>query len=232
MKKSTPLIGLALGALLVPAAGFAADHIDSPAAVAEPAADITDLFAWMSADAAKVNLVLDVTPFAGADSKFSDAVQYVFHVNSSTGYGEAQTETLILCQFNAAGAIACWAGADEYLAGDASAEAGLSSDSGALKVFAGLRNDPFFMEFTGFTQAVETVIAAASGLEFDDQGCPAVDEATSGVLVGQLQSGADGAPASDTFAGANVLAIVVQVDKAVVTAGGPILSVWASTNAR
>lgn len=232
MKKYTPLLGLALGALLVPEATFAADHIDSPAAVAEPAADITDLFAWMSADAAKVNLVLDVTPFAGADSNFSDAVQYVFHVNSSTGYGEAQTETLILCEFDAAGAIACWAGADEYLAGDASAEAGLASESGALKVFAGLRNDPFFMEFTGFSQAVATVISAASGLTFDDQGCPAVDEGTSGVLVGQLQSGTDGAAASNTFAGANVLSIVVQVDKALVTTGGPILSVWASTNAR
>lgn len=232
MKKSTPLLGLALGALLVPAATFAADHIDSPAAVSEPAADITDLFAWMTPDAAKVNLVLDVSPFAGADSKFSDAVQYVFHVNSSTGYGEAQTETVILCQFDAAGAISCWAGADEYITGDASAEQGLSSDSGALKVFAGLRNDPFFMEYTGFLNAIDTVIGAASSLEFDADGCPAVDEGTSAVLVGQLQSGADGAAASDTFAGANVLSIVVQVDKALVTSGGPILSVWASTHSR
>ena len=34
----------------------------------------------------------------------------------------------------------------------------------------------------------------------------------------------------DTFAGANVLSLVVQVDKDLVTAGGPLLSVWASTH--
>jgi len=230
MKISTPLLGLALGAVLIPAASYAADHIDSPTAVGEPAADITDLFAWMSSDASKVNLVLAVSPFAGAESKFSDAVQYAIHVNSSTGYGEAQTETLILCQFDTAGAIECWAGADEYLSGDASAEQGLASSSGAFKVFAGLRNDPFFMENVGFNEAVSVVVGAAGALTFDGDGCPGVDAATSGVLVGQLQSGADGAAATDTFAGANVLSLVVQVDKALLTGGGPILSVWASTH--
>ncbi len=230
MKKSTPFLGLALGAILVPAISLAADHIDSPAAVADPSADITYLFAWMSSDASKVNLVLNVSPFAGAESQFSDAVQYAFHVNSSTGYGEAQTETLVICQFDAAGVVECWAGADEYVKGDASREQGISADSGAMKVFTGLRDDPFFMEFTGFTNAVSTVVGAASSLTFDDDGCPALDEATSNLLVGQLQSGLDGAAASDTFAGSNVLSLVVQIDKDVVTAGGPILSVWASTH--
>ena len=230
MKKSTPLIGLAIGALLMPAISLAADHIDSPAAVADPAADITDLFAWMSSDASKVNLVLNVSPFAGTESQFSDAVQYAFHVNSSAGYGEAQTETLIVCEFDAAGTVECWAGADEYVTGDASAEAGIATESGALKVFAGLRNDPFFMENTGFNTAVSTVIGAASSLTFDEQGCPALDEATSNLLVGQLQSGADGAAATDTFAGSNVLSLVVQVDKSLVNSGGPLLSVWGSTH--
>jgi hypothetical protein len=232
MKFRTPRLALVLGALLVPAAGHAADHIDSPAAVAEPAADITDLFSWMSPDAEKVNLVLDVTPFAGADSKFSDAVQYVFHINSSVGYGMPQTETQILCQFDAASQVQCWLGDEDYAAGDASAEAGLMSWGGGMRVFTGLRNDPFFMEFGGFTETVGAVIAAAPSLSFDGSGCPALDSATSGVLVGQLQSGPDGAPASDTFAGANVLSLVIQVDKNLVNAGGSILGVWASTHSR
>lgn len=232
MKKSTPFLGLAIGAVLVPAISLAADHIDSPAAVAEPSADITDLYAWMSSDASKVNLVLNVSPFAGSDSTFSDAVQYVFHVNSSSGYGEPQTETQIVCQFDAAGAVECWAGAEDYVKGDASDDQGIVSDSGAMRVFAGLRNDPFFMEFTGFTNTVSTVIGAASSLTFDDQGCPALDEDTSNLLVGQLQSGLDGAPASDTFAGSNVLSLVVQVDKELVNANGAILSVWGSTHTR
>lgn len=231
MKKLTTFLGLALSAaVVVPAISLAADHIDSPAAVADPSGDITDLFAWMSSDASKVNLVLNVSPFAGTDSTFSDALQYVFHVNSSSGYGEAQTETLIICQFDSAGVAECWAGADNYAKGDASGEQGITTSTGAMKVFTGLRNDPFFMEFTGFTNAVSTVVGAAAGLTFDAEGCPALDEPTSSLLVGQLQSGLNGAAATDTFAGANVLSIVVQVDKEVVTPGGSIVSVWASTH--
>jgi hypothetical protein len=65
----------------------AADHIDSPAAAADPAADLTDLFAWTSEDASKVNLVLNWHHMAPASAEFSNAVAYVIHVNSSAGYG-------------------------------------------------------------------------------------------------------------------------------------------------
>lgn len=64
----------------------AADHVDSPGAVADPTADITDLFAWTNANANKINLVMNVGPF-GAAAGFSDAVTYVFHVESTTAYG-------------------------------------------------------------------------------------------------------------------------------------------------
>src|SRR5262245_62786753 len=84
---------------------FGADHIDAPAATAEPAADITDLYAWMSSDGKKVELALDVSPFAASTSKFSDAVQYVIHVNSSSAFGQTQTETKVICQFSTAGAV-------------------------------------------------------------------------------------------------------------------------------
>lgn len=230
MRHLTRHIVFALAGLAMATPALAADHIDSPAATAEPAADISDLYAWMTPDASKVNLVLNVSPFAGADSSFSDAAVYAFHVNSSAGYGMDQTETLILCKFADAAIIECWAG-DEYVTGDPSSLEGITSEGGGLKVFAGLRNDPFFMEFTGFTNAVATATGAAPGLVFDEAGCPAVDEATSAALVGLLTSGTDGAPASDTFAGSNVLSLVVQVDKSVLTGGGPLLGVWASTHA-
>jgi Domain of unknown function (DUF4331) len=141
----------------------------------------------------------------------------------------AQTETLIMCTFSADQTIQCWAG-DEYVTGDASGEKGLSSESGALKVFAGPRNDPFFFNLTGFNTAVQTVKDVAGDLDFDKNGCPALNAEQSALLVGQLQSTDDG-PATDTFAGANTLALVVQVDKGLVSGGGPILGVWGSTNA-
>jgi hypothetical protein len=227
---NTKLQNLALAAALLglPAVALAADHIDSPAAEGESTADITDLYAWMSSDAQHLNLVLDVHHNAGPNASFSDATQYVFHVNSSVGYGEAQSETAVLCQFYDETHIECWAG-DEYLTGDPSDPEGIVSASGKLRVFAGLRNDPFFMELAGFKETVGIVVGAAPSLTFDEHGCPAVDAATSGALVGQLQSGPGGVAASDTFAGSNVLALVVQVDKSVVTSGGPLLSSWGTT---
>lgn len=232
MNKRLAGIGIA-AALSAGLTAYAADHIDSPEAVGEPTADVTDLYAWMTSDASKVNLIMNVTPFAGSEAEFSDAVQYVFHVGSGAGYGEAQTETRIICQFDASGQIACWAGDSEYVTGDASAESGITSQSGALRVFAGPRNDPFFFEFVGFTEAVDTALAAVEdGLGADAEGCLDVDEPTSAALVAQLQSGMDGADATDTFANENVLSLVVQVDKDIITGGGPLLGVWASTHRR
>ncbi len=207
----------------------AADHIDSPAAVSDPTADITDLYAWMSPDTQNLNLIMNVNPFAGSDAAFSDAVQYVFHVNSSSAYGEAQTETQVICQFFDVDMIECWAG-DSYVIGDPSDTDGITSDDDALRVFAGRRDDPFFMEFEGFTATVDIVVGAAGDLTFDEEGCPNVDEDTSAVLVDQLQSGAMGEPASDTFAGSNVLSLIVQIDVDKVNAGGGLLGVWASTH--
>lgn len=217
------MVGLASSA-------FAADHLDSPAASAEPAADITDVYAWMTSDAENVNLVLNVAPDAGDSMSFPTSTVYAFHVNSSEGYGMAQTETLVRCKFYDENAIECWAG-DEYVVGDPSNPAGITSESGALRVFAGLRNDPFYFELVGFNETVATVRAAASSLTFDEDGCPALDEATSNALVTQLQRGMAGAPASNTFEGQNVLSLVVQLDKDVVTPGGDVLGVWASTHA-
>ena len=223
------ILAVLLAAVLLPTVANAADHIDAPAAVAEPSADLTDLFAWMTPDAEKLNLVLNVSPFAVAESSFSDAVQYVFHINSSSGYGEAQTETLALCQFPKPDQIECWVG-DEYITGNPHDPKGIQNDSGSLKVFAGLRNDPFFMEFTGFTNTVKAVVDAASTLEFDDFGCPSLTADTSAALVGLLQSGTDGVTATDTFAGSNILSLVIQVEREIVSPGGPLLGVWASTH--
>ena len=65
---------------------------------------------------------------------------------------------------------------------------------------------------------------------FDAAGCPLLDAETAGSLVAQLQSTPGSDEASDTLAGANVLALVVQVDTDLVNAGGPLLGVWASTH--
>ena len=226
-----------LAAMGAPMLAFGADHIDSAAAMGNPAADITDLYAWNNEDQSRVNLVLNLNHNAGADGAFTSGTQYVFHVHSMMAYGaEESTETQIICQFEAADNISCWVGdpaaGGDFVTGDASAAAGITSASGGTRVFAGLRDDPFFMEFTGFVAATNAVKGVASGLTFDAAGCPEVDMATSDSVVGLLQgAGADGmGTASDTFEGSNVLSIVLSVDKNLINGGGPILGLWASTH--
>jgi len=224
------LTSVSLIALALPISALAADHTDSPSTTADPSADITDIYAWMTDDASKVNLVMNVQPFASSDSKFSDAVQYVLHINSTQAYGEEQTETIALCQFPSSDRIQCWIG-DEYISGDPRDPKGLVSASGNIKIFAGVRNDPFFMELGGFLKTVDTVISAAPSLSFDENSCPALDADTSAALVGLLQTHPDdGGPAKDSLAGANVLSLVLQVDKQLVNKGGDILAVWGSTH--
>jgi hypothetical protein len=222
-------IVLALG---VPVAAIAADHLDSPTAADnnEPSADITDLYAWMTADAEKLNLVAAVNANAGEDAVFSDAVIYQFAVSSSDEFGANQESTLVTCKFIDDVNIECWAGA-EYVAGDPSDPEGIVSEDGGLRVFAGLRDDPFFLEYNGFLNAVNAANAAvaAGDVEFDAAGCPLLTPDQGNALRGALTSGNDGAPASNTFAGQNVLALVIQVDRAIVDGGGPILGVSANT---
>ena len=226
MRRTWLAAALAVG---IPTAAFAADHRDGPAATEDPAADINDVFAFLSDDGANLNLIMTVFPAADESSAFSDGVQYAFHVNSGDNIGPlatSQEETLIICQFDAAGMAECWAGADEYAMGDASVATGMTSESGDLRVFAGLRNDPFFFKLDGFNAARAAVRDAAGSLTFDEFGCPAIDAPTSAALVAALQSG------EDFFAPLNTLAISVQIPVSLVNGNGEILGVWASTHAR
>ncbi len=203
----------------------AADHADGPSASADPTSDIDDVYSWMSSDSATLNLVMTVGRDVPATFKLSDKVQYVFHVSSRATFGaQAPPEQLIIAEFDTAGKVKLWVGMDEYLEGDASAEGGLDTKNGKVKVFTGVRNDPFYFNLKGFQAVARTVGTVAASLTFDPAGCPKLDAATSGSLVGTLSSGVD------DFLRFNAFAIVVSLDKTLVTRGGPIVSVWGSTN--
>ena len=62
-------------------AGFAAmahasDHFDSPATVANPQADIGDVYAWISPEGRRLNLAMTIQGHT-----FSDKVQYAIHID-------------------------------------------------------------------------------------------------------------------------------------------------------
>ncbi len=231
MKRMTWLKGaLALSVLSAASWAVAADHIDAPGAIADPTADITDLYTWT--DQGDVVFVLNVTPFAMPNvAKFSDKVQYVIHAESASAFGKAGEKTDIIVTFDANQKASVWVGEKGYVSGDASATTGLAAADGSFKVFAGLRDDPFFFNLDGFKETVKAVTAAAPALQFDPAGCPKIDAMTSAALVKQLKSGVGGVAGVDTFAGKNVLSIVISVKKTALNAGGPILAAWASTNA-
>ncbi len=219
----------AVTAVVHPRLARSADHLDSPAVKAEHAADINDLYSWV--DGNNAIFAMTVFPAAGADAKFSDKIQYVFHTSSGAGYKQTTSDLDIICTFDAAQKAQCWAGTDEYVTGDASQAAGITSTSGKFKVFAGLRADPFFFNLDGFNDAVGFVKTNGGALAYDDAGCPTVDGVTSGILVNKLSHNpTDGGAPVDFFEKLNTLAIVVAVDKSVVTKGGPVVSSWASTN--
>lgn len=228
------VIGVAGLVSLAPDRAEGADHTDSPS-LTDPLTDIADYYGWMDEGAENLNLVTTVAPLGGATA-FGSATQYVWHVSSRADFAATdETLTQVLCQFYDADAIECWVlAADgsvvDYVEGDPSDEAGLQSESGDVTVFAGSRNDPFYFNLDGFFETRDAVVAAAGDLTFDADGCPDVDDATSGTLVNLLQTDADGEAATDDLAGSNVLALVVQLDKTLVNGGGDLLATWASTN--
>ena len=229
MKRMTWLKGaIALSVLSAASWAMAADHLDAPGAIADPTADITDLYTWT--DQGNVVFALNVTPLAMADAKFSDKVQYVIHTESAMAFGKSGEKLDIIVTFDAAQKASVWIGDTEYLTGDASKTAGLASADGKFKVFAGMRDDPFFFNLEGFKETVTIVDGAAASLVFDPAGCPKLDMATSAALVKQLKSAKGGGAAVDFFGGKNVLSIVLSIDKSLLTAGGPIMAAWASTN--
>src|SRR5271163_4679352 len=127
---------------------YASDHLDTPTVIADPAADIGDIFAWTSSDGRRLNLVMDIVAH-----QFSDRLEYVFHVDSGERFGKTTATTLILCRFDTAQTAECWVGNADYVRGNASNPAGLEGENHRFRVLAGLRDDPFFNNVKGTREA-------------------------------------------------------------------------------
>lgn len=224
----------------------AADHLDGPAIAmaANAMADINDVFAWMTADGASVNLAMTISPNDNTSRRFAPSVQYVFHVEQHPVYGMAGDEKKIICTFLNDASGQCWlvdkdGNTVDYVNGDLSNTVGKESNVGLFKVFAGRRSDPFFFNLSGFREAAKTV--KATTLSYKPTGCPDVASgAVPAALRTQLQavpdSTTDNGPCAegerDCFLPFNVKAIVIQIDKtAIVDTDKKLVSVWASTHA-
>jgi hypothetical protein len=174
------------------------DHISGPRALAEPIADITDVYAFPSPQRpGRLVLVMNTLPFAQPADRFSDGLLYRFRLRrlaAGSGAGDGlfdvgQTEVTVDCVFDEpergdghrqSGLCRTSEGVEvRFLAGD---EAGTATD--AVRIFAGVRWDPFFMDAPA---ALRTI--ATGELSFEQPGTIFLD-------------------------GKNVLSIVVEVDVA------------------
>ena len=210
---------------LAPAMAIASDHLDTAAVIADPAADIGDLYAWT--DDQRLNLVMTIV-----GGKFSDHVRYEFHVDSGRALGPTTSTISIACDFDSAFAPECRAGQIDRARGDASGEAGLDSERRLFRVFAGVRDDPFFNNVRGTRAALAVARASlAAGVQRDAGGCPAFAATTSARILDEWRH-TEGRAASNLLAGWKTAALVVSMDLNVVNRGGPLLGVWSTTSVR
>ena len=139
------------------------DHVDGPRSIGEPAADLTDLFAFTSpANAAHIVLGACVFPSAGEDAMFSNAIDYsiavrrvvVAGVGAAARFQPADDEIRftfrfeILTRGDAGQPIqrgVCTLPDGRTLSLTVNDETGTSTPEGDVRVFAGLRSDPFYL---------------------------------------------------------------------------------------
>jgi hypothetical protein len=204
---------------------LASDHLDTPTVIADPAADIGDIFAWTSPDGKRLNLVMDIVAH-----QFSDHLQYVFHVDSGKRFGKTTATTMILCRFDTAGVAECWVGDLDYVHGDASNVSGIEGKNRRFRLFAGLRDDPFFNNVKG-TREMYGVAGSAlkQGTPVDSAGCPQFDQATSHSILDTWRHTSGGA-AQNFLAGWKSSSLVLSIDLDLLTKGGYLLAVWGAVH--
>ena len=194
-------------------------HISGPRAVAEPIADITDLYAFPSPEhPGRLVLVLNTLPFAPPSAVFSDGLIYRFRLRPLTAnaqqdgvpFAAGGEEIVIDCVFSAPAGGHGANGPEQE--GTCSVPAGgavsirvtdeCGGQADGVRVFAGPRWDPFIMD------APATLKTIATGkLAFTDPGAIYLD-------------------------GKNVLSLVVEVDRTVLPGGAELVGVVAETLTR
>ena len=172
----------------------AADHNESPQVKIDSAADINDLYTFMNPNnASELILAATYVPFAGIGSKFSDAIEYNFNISN-----DANNYKKLTCTFPNTTQVSCNFDGGTELTGNI----GETISGDGMRIYAGLRDDPFFFDANAFNQTVATLQP-----QFTD-------------------------PGVNTFLGLDTLAIIIGIDASIVTNNNqnPIINVYASTN--
>lgn len=222
MKKKI-FFGSLLSVVLAGGILFAADHIDAPAVTGAGStslgSDITDVYAFQSpADNSKMVFVMNVqglmSPAASATATFPGNVLYEFNIDNT---GD-NVEDLVIQALVQNGKIRVYGPVAPGTTGTSAtiktngtmtetsvtaynAPSPVIGTNGGIKIFAGPRDDPFFFDLTRFKE-----IIAGTQTAFRN-------------------------PGVDSFAGTNVMSIVVEVPKSMLGSATTI-NVWGETKTK
>jgi len=196
---------------------IAADHIDAPAAQGTTA-DITDFYAFQGEDTSNLVFVANLqgllSPSATASASFDENVMVEFNIDTNNDNVEdfviqaipRDGKMYFFGPFSPSSTGLNSTVNENAIAGEVvitpyDAIAITSTNSAGMQFFAGPRDDPFFMDFARYG---EIIAGNASG--FNN-------------------------PGSDTFAGTNVLSIVVEVPKSMIGTSGTI-NTWVEAKSK
>jgi hypothetical protein len=229
-----------------------ADHIDAPAVgsltTGSTVEDITDYYAFESpSNSDNYVFVVNVSGLTapGASVSFSDDTLYEFNIDSD---GDNVEDQLIQVFFRDGKAITYGVVAasaqtgltSQIVAGTnrVSAEISASATVGGVSLFTGMRDDPFFMDFFRFVDIVNGVGASLAagdpnpGVYSADRDSDPDTEGVQPYPASFRAAGDMDDPAVDTFAGSNVLSIVVEVPKSAIGDTDGKFSSWVETKSK
>lgn len=214
--KKTKILAVTIFSAIIGLVAIAADHIDAPATQGT-SADITDFYAFQGEDTNNLVFVANIqgllSPTATASASFDENVMIEFNIDTN----DDKIEDLVIQAIPRNGKM--------YFFGPAApASPGLNSfvnvmstksevaitpygsnaiiaNQNGMKFFAGPRDDPFFMDFAQY----------------------------GAILTGNAPGFNN--PGADTFAGSNVLSIVVEVPKSSIGGTGSI-NTWVEAKSK
>jgi Domain of unknown function (DUF4331) len=214
--KKTKIFITAIVCLAVAAAGiiYAADHIDAPAITNKPT-DITDVYVFRGQNPDNMVFVANtqglLSPGATADAKFDEGTLIEFNIDNT---GDNVEDLVIQC-IAKNGNMKVYGPAAPRVTGTISylninklsvnvpitaygQTAVTATGDNGVTAFAGPRDDPFFFDLVRFREVI-----AGTASSFNN-------------------------PGNDTFAGTNVMSVVVEVPKSLLGSNGTI-NVWAES---
>lgn len=214
MRKRKIILGigvLAIGLLIV-----AADHIEAPA-VQGSTSDLTDFYAFQGENTNNLVFVANVqgllSPTATANASFDESVLIEFNIDTDGDY----VEDLVIQAIPRDGKMYFFGPVSPATTGlssmimtsatqsvvdiTASGSDAVIATNEGMSFFAGPRDDPFFMDFAQYGE-----IIGGNATSFNN-------------------------PGSDTFAGTNVLSIVVEVPKSMVGSTG-MINTWVESKGK